>query len=413
MAALYRRVAPDRIQIREGGGCMGVFGLPFFAAGVFMLLTSMGLVPIQKGDDLATRIVLPLMGVVFTLVGGTLSFGRAWTTVDGTRREIVKQLGLMVPMHTVTRLIDDFTAVVLEFERGDSDSADKFPVVLKARSGRNHRLCSSTEYADARGCATSVAELLRLDFEDATTDHPVRLTAGQTEMPLQQRLQMEGRDSGSVERPANARSHVQRELNALRITIPTPRTHPIAFVLTLIPAAIALAFVSPLFQFFRQTRTPDPVAWAFLGFIILFFAVLPAMTALNGYLRERRGGTIVTVSPSGIGIQERRAWKTGPLNSLAAADILDIDFSTSESATSSARLAAEQRVRDTYSKPGSNAPTMGPRTERLLNALTRLTQGQGITIKTRQGLTTFGQGLADEEIRYIHAIIRRALVSLS
>jgi hypothetical protein len=413
MAALYRRVAPDRMQIQQGGGCLGVFGLPFFAAGVFMLLSSMGLVPIQKGDDLAARIVLPFMGVVFTAVGGTLSFGRAWTTVDGTKREIVKQLGLMVPMHTATRLIDDFTAVVLEFERGDSDSADKYPVVLKARSGRNHRLCSSTEYADARGCATSVAELLRLDFEDATTDHPVRLTAGQTEMPLQQRLQMEGRESGSAERPANARSQVQREPNALRITIPTPRTHPIAFVLTLIPAAVAFVFVSPFFQFFRQTRTPDPVAWAFLGFIVLFFGVLPGMTALNGYLRARRGGTIVTVSPSGIGVQERGAWRTGPLNSLTAADILDIDFSTSESATSSARLFAEQRARDAYAKPGSSAPTIGPRTERLLNALTRLTQGQGITIKTRQGLTTFGQGLADDEIRYLHAIVRRALVSLS
>jgi hypothetical protein len=416
MAALYRRVAPDRIQIREGGGCLGVFGLPFFAAGVFLLLSSMGLVPMEKGDDLLTRLMLPFMGIVFTAVGGTLSFGRAWTTVDGTRREIVKQLGLMVPMHSTTRLIDDFTALALEFERGDSDSADTYPVVLKARSGRNHRLCSSTEYADARGCATSVAELLRLDFEDATTDHPVRLTVGQTEMPLQQRLQMEGRESGSAERPANTRCKVLREPNALLITIPTRRTHPVAFALTLIPVAISAVFVGPLSQFFRQTRTPDPMAWAFLGFIILFFGVLPAMTAINGYLSERRGGTIVTVSPSGIGIQERGAWKAGRVNSLAAADILDIDFSTSESATSSARLAAEQRVRDAYAKPGESAPTIGPRTERLLKAVTRIAQhrhGHGITIKSRQGLTTIGQGLDDDEVRYLHAIIRRALVSLS
>jgi hypothetical protein len=100
------------------------------------------------------------------------------------------------------------------------------------------------------------------------------------------------------------------------------------------------------------------------------------------------------------------------VNSLAAADILDIDFSTSESAASAARLAAEERVRDAYSKPGSSAPTIGPRTERMLNALTRLTQGHGITIKTRQDLTTIGQGLSDEEIRYVHAIVRRALVRL-
>lgn len=412
MPALFRRVGPDRIEIREGGGCLGVFGLPFFAAGVFMLLSGLGLVPIQKGDDLLTTLVLPFMGIVFTAVGGTLSFGRAWTTVDGTRREVIKQWGLLVPMHANGERVDELTAVALEFQRGDSDSADRFPVVLKTRTGRHQRLCSSTQYAEARACATSVAELLRLDFEDSTTDHPVRLSVGHAEMPLQQRLQMEGRDKEFPERPADARSRVSREPNALRITIPTPRSHPIAFVLTLIPVGIALAVVSPLFQFFRQTRTPDPVAWVFLGFIILFFAVLPALTALNGYLRLRRGGTVVTVSPSGIGIHERGAWRTGAVTSLAAADILDIDFSTSESATSSARLAAEQHVRDAYTKPGASAPTIGPRTERLLKAITRLAQGHGITIKTRQGLTTIGHGLGDEEIRYLHTIVRRALIGL-
>jgi hypothetical protein len=306
--------------------------------------------------------------------------------------------------------IDDITAVALEFEKGDSDTADKFRVSLKSRTGRHHQLCSSTQYADSRSCAVAVAEMLRLDFEDVTTDHPVRRSAGQVDMPLQQRLQMEGRPSGSPERPANARSEIHREPNALRITIPTPRSHPIAFVVTLIPVAIVGYFVGPLSQFFRETNTPDPVAWAFLGFIILGFGILPAITAFNGYLRTRRGGTIVTVSPSGIGIQERGAWRTGRMNSVAAADILDIDFSTSESAADVARLAAERRALELSS---ARSKPIGPRTEKMLKALTRLAQASGITIKTRQGLTTFGQGLADDEIRYLHALVRQALVTLS
>ena len=31
-------------------------------------------------------------------------------------------------------------------------------------------------------------------------------------------------------------------------------------------------------------------------------------------------------------------------------------------------------------------------------------------IKTRQGLTTFAEGLDDREIRYLHYVVRRALV---
>ena len=37
-------------------------------------------------------------------------------------------------------------------------------------------------------------------------------------------------------------------------------------------------------------------------------------------------------------------------------------------------------------------------------------KGNGITIKTRQGLTTFGEGLDDLETRYLHYVVRRALV---
>lgn len=409
MRLLFRRVAPDRLEIREGGGCMTIFGLPFFAAGVFMLLVSAGLIPVEGGDDVLTRIVLPLMGIAFTLVGGALSFGRAWTIVDGTRREVLKQWGLLVPMRSESERVDNLSAVALEFQKGDSDSADTFRVGLKARTGRHIQLCSSTQFPDARSCAIAVAEMLRVDFEDATTDHPVRLMAGELEMPLQQRLQMEGRVSGSSERPANARSNVQRERDALRITIPTPRSHPIAYVLTLIPVGLAAAFASSMHEFFRQTRTPDLVGWAFLGFFLLFFGALPAITALNGYLRARRGGTIVTVSPSGIGIQERGAWKTGRMNSIPAADILDIDFSTRESAAHVARLAAEQRARDLSA---ARSTPIGPRTERMLESLSRFAQADGITIKTRQGFTTFGKGLEDDEILYLHALVRQALLAL-
>jgi hypothetical protein len=45
-----------------------------------------------------------------------------------------------------------------------------------------------------------------------------------------------------------------------------------------------------------------------------------------------------------------------------------------------------------------------------MNALTRFATGKGVTVKTRNGLTTFGQGLDDAEVRYLHAVVRRALI---
>jgi hypothetical protein len=103
---------------------------------------------------------------------------------------------------------------------------------VKARAGRNLQLCSSTEYGDSRACATAIAELLRVDFEDATTDHRVRLSAGEAAMPLPQRLQLAGIERESIDRPPQMRSDVNRDQGSVRITIPTPRTHPVWIVLS-------------------------------------------------------------------------------------------------------------------------------------------------------------------------------------
>jgi hypothetical protein len=162
-----------------------------------------------------------------------------------------------------------------------------------------------------------------------------------------------------------------------------------------------------MIQFFRQTQTPDPVAWSFVAFVLLGFGALPAMMTLNAYLRSRRGRTIVSVSSEGIRVQSRGAWKTRTIASVAASEILDVDYSTRESLAGAARRAAEQDVVQRGQSPAP--PVVGPRTERVLAVLSRWAQGRGVQIKSRQGLTEFGEGLEDEEIRYLHSVVLRVL----
>jgi hypothetical protein len=172
-----------------------------------------------------------------------------------------------------------------------------------------------------------------------------------------------------------------------------------------IPAGIALVVGPALWEFFRRTRTPDPVAWFFLLFLGLFLA-LPTMTMLNGFLRSRRGATLVEVSREVLRIRERGAWRTRTVASVETSDILDVDYSTRESTLASARRTAEQHVLQAH--PAAST-TSGPRVERMLAALARFGRGKGLTIKTRGGLIPFGHGLDDAEVRYLHAVIVRAL----
>src|SRR5436190_11930991 len=208
MIRSFREAGPGRIRLREGGGCMALFGLPFLSAGILVALAAAGVVRMENAAtaSAATWPLLTLLAVTFTSVGSVLVFGRSWITVDATRRVVEKQWGLLVPMRWRIHQAGDYAAVMLAFEAGDSDSADKFPVSLKARAGANLPLCSSTQYAEARGWTTDIARHLGLDIEDATTDHPSRLSADAAELPIQQRLRTERADRAIIERPANARS---------------------------------------------------------------------------------------------------------------------------------------------------------------------------------------------------------------
>ena len=53
----------------------------------------------------------------------------------------------------------------------------------------------------------------------------------------------------------------------------------------------------------------------------------------------------------------------------------------------------------------SAAAAVGPRTERVLAALARFARGRGVTVKTRHALTTFGEGLEDDEVRYLYTVV--------
>jgi hypothetical protein len=322
---------------------------------------------------------------------------------------VEKQWGLLVPMRSRIHQVGEYAAVMLTFEAGDSDSADRFPVSLKGRGGASLPLCSSTQYAEARAWARDIARHFRLEIEDATTDHPRRMPADAAELTIQERLRTEPADEAILGRPATARSEVVHENGATIIRIPATRVHPALFALMVLPAAIPLIVFNPLAHFFRRTNTPAPVGWFFLGFLLFMFIGIPGMIAFNAFLRSRRGRTIVTISQSGVRIQGRGAWFTTTTASHQLSDILDVDYSTAESLLGSARRHAERSVLQSGAVPPAG-PAIGRRTERILTVLSRFAKGRGVTLKTKQGLTSFGQGLSDEEIAYLYSVVKRALI---
>ncbi len=401
-----KEVGPGRLQIREGGGCLTLFGLPFFATGIFMMLASFGVVTMRSDGEAVTQATAFLLGVLFTFVGGVLTFGRSIATIDIGQQVITKQWRILLPVRTWTYQLGDYTTVTLAFVRGDSDSADKYPIGLKGSAVAPLPLCSPTQYAEARQYAAAVARHLGLDVEDTSTDHPARVTASEVDATLQDRLRATT-SAPSPARPSRMMSEVSDADGSVRITIPMPPLNPVAIIGGLFPAVVATSMLGWL-GFFSSPRPLTLPERIFFAVLFFGFGLLPAVSVVTRWLRSRVGRTIVTVSTQEVRVQERGIFRTRMVTAINASDILDVDYSTKESMMTSARRSAEAETATMRKIPSSSA-TAGPNTEWVFGVLSWFLKGKGIIVKTRKGLTTFGEGLADDEIQYLHAVVRRAL----
>ena len=405
----FHQVAPDQLQVREGGGCLSLFGLPFLAAGIFLTLIGVRIVPLQNAARVpawAWPLIL-LMGLAFVAVGGGLVLGRRWTTLDAGRGVIRKQWGLLVPLRGEEYPLRDYEAVLLRFDAGDSDTADRYPLLLRARAGgADLPLSSTTQYGESRQQAAAVAKFLGVPLVDASTHHESVTRADRVDATLQERLRTGDDRQEEVIRPLRMQSQVRESGRAVEIVLPGPGFRWGALIVFAVSAGL-LAYVAPqLLRFFRQTNTPEAVQFAFLGFAVLLFVVIPLLGVINAAALAIRGRTLLTASAEGITIEERGAWRSKTTR-IPAADILGLDFDVAEAGLTSAWREADRLL----TQAGRTLPPLGRgRAEpRWLSAARRLVRSKGVIVKSRSGLIPFGAGLPDEEVRYLRALVARAL----
>lgn len=393
--ALLVQPAPDRLEIREGGGCLSLFGLPFLAAGVFLVLVGLQIIPMSNRDEVPGWAwpALFLMGLVFAAVGVNLVFGRRWITLDAGRGIIVRQAGLLVPIRREEHRAADYSGVRLGFAEGDSDTADRYPIELEGKGGRPQlALAAPADFAAGREQAEFIARFLDLPLTDATTEHAITLAPGRAGPP----------PLGYAPQPPFLNSQVAHFTGGVRIVVPAPGFRPHRLLGFLPPAAILVYGVPPLVEFFDRTHTPDYVQYFFVGFILLFFVTAPSLGTVNGIIRSVRGRTTVEASGEGVRIEEQGAWRK-KLTFIAAAEIFGVDYGAAEGAWRAAARSARARY---ARRPPLSAPPPaadGP------GWLRRLVKSKGVLVKCRPGIIAFGGGLPDDELRYLSRLVERAL----
>lgn len=400
------RRSDEVIEFREGGGGLSLFGMPFLGAGLFMFAIAFGVVPMDGGGQWYATILMSAFATVFTSVGAVLVFGRSWTIIDRSTSTITKAKGLLRPMTSERFDLRGYSVVVLQFQAGDSDSADQYPVLLRADGGKGMSLSKAIDFGSAYQQAAYVAQFLGLPLEDTTGDHVRRVDVSELNQSVRERFRLESGQREYVAQPFDMKSRVERLNGELRITIPPQPFRIWQALPALIPVAIVLYVAPSVKKFFDSSSTPETVQLVAFCFVGLFFVVMPLWSIMRSVLASKLGYSRLLLTNGQLTLAERGIWRE-KRKSMDLTELIDIDFQSTSVQKEAARRSAEELVKSR--KPGTGPVKLSAGTEKFLALAGRLVRSKGITLKTKRGVQYFGAGLADGELAFLTHAIREWL----
>ena len=397
---------PDVIEVRSGGGCLSLFGLPFLLAGLFVIQIPFGLIPVENSNAMPWFFSIPFGGV-FTLVGGGLVFGRKGLTLDRRRGLLVEWWGPLVPLKRKEHLLDKVKRVSLSKNSGGSDSPTTYAVKLEGDTIQDIALFAPTDYQEARRSAEDLSRFLSRPLADFSSGAGVEREPGRLDETFLDRVRKGEEAAGGLpDPPPDMKSRVKETARGIEIEIPwIPRNPLPRWLQVLLPAAfmgVAAFFFLP----FLKLPAPPAVRYFFSGFFLLFFILGPVVTLLR-FRRKKARGTQVSVTPDRVVVEEWTG-RNRRTTMLRAEEIEDFDLPT------------ERAVRDflgtRFSKdplPDTGVPRLpdGRPMPRILAALMKLVKSPGISIRSDEAWVQFGAGLPEEELRYLYGLIRKTLAS--
>jgi len=364
---------PDRLEMRDGGGCAVLLGIPFMGAGVFALALSVDLIPVN--NDIPWFWGVPI-GLLFATIGAVLTFGRVGCIVDPRARRLTKWWGLLTPMRRRERSLDDFSAVTLtrEIRRSNKSTYTVYPVRLRGTDDcSDEKLDEGCQrYEQSRKLAEEVASLLGVDLVDSSTGDAVVRNAEHLDESLPEQILRTGDLGDLPDPPAGAKSVIRQRGKDIIIEIPAPGFGP-EHAGGLLFMAVFVGGTTTMLTFILRDDPPLVVTIAATLFLGIFFILLPLVLIGGGVLQHASGLTCLTVDPERGLVLETKSIFGRSRKEMAGKDLEDLN--TGRSATG----------------PGS--------------------RGKGIVARSDTQTLTFGGHLSDAEREFLCAVIRYTLVS--
>ena len=396
------------LEIRSGGGCISIFGLPFLLAGLFVMQLPLGIFPVQKSSGTLPSIFVILFGAVFASVGAALVFGRMGIIIDRGMGRIIQWYGLLVPMKRTEYLLDSVGQVEMTFSSGDSDSPATWPVKLSGDSiAKPISVLQPASFTEARQLAEELARFLRKPLVDSSTGEIITRDYEHLDESYRDRMRRTGEALSALPpEPSTKRSRVEQTGEGLIIHIPENTKSGLHYIPVLVPFIFVIILVLFFLPPFLTLPMPDLIHYIFLGFIGIFFIAVPVLSALKTVFRLKKQFEQITVTKTFLRVEALKQGKSATTE-IPLSELEDLVAPSMRGVMNTIEVPGMKKV--TLGDTGTPRMPDGRPVPRFLVSLMKMAGSKGITARSDKAVVEFAGGLDEAEVSWIFALIRKTI----
>lgn len=396
------------LEIRNGGGCISIFGLPFLLAGLFVMQIPLEIIPMKGSPGELPSIFVVLFGSMFAAVGACLVFGRSGIIMDRGRGRILQWYGLLVPMKRTEYMLDSIRQVEMSFSSGDSDSAATWPVKLSGEGiAKTISVLQPTNFTEARQLAEELSRFLRKPLVDSSTGESVTRDPEHLDESYRDRVRRTGEAvSVLLPEPSAMRSRVEQTGDGFIVHISGQAKSGIHYI----PFFFSLVFAGIVVWFFLLpilTRPmPDFIRYVFLSFIGFFFIAGPVISALLREFRLKKQFERITITKDILRVEALKQGKRTTME-IPVSELEDLVAPTMRGVMNTTEVPGMKKL----SLGDTGTPRMpdGRPMPHFILSLIKMVGSKGIIARSDKTMVEFASGLDEAEIAWIFALIRKTI----
>jgi hypothetical protein len=396
------------LELRSGGGCLSVFGIPFLLAGLFIMQIPMGIIPVKGPSGLLFSFFIVIFGSVFAAVGAGLVFGRSGIILDRAMGRVVQWWGLLVPMKRRSYMLDAIRHVEMDFSAGDSDSAATWPVKLSGEGiVKPIAVVQPANFTEARQVAEELSRFLRKPLVDSSTGERVTRDPEHLDESWRDRVRRtDGAALAVPPQPPGMRSRVERTGEGYVFHIPGPPMSWFHYLPVFFPVAFAGAVAWFFLPALLTLRMPDIIRYFFLGFIGLFFIAGPVVSALLIVLRLKNQFERVTITKAVLRVEALKQGKRSTVE-IPVDELEDLVAPTARSVMDAIEGPGMKKV--PLGNTGSPRMPDGRPVPRFILSLMKMAGSRGIIARSDKAVVEFAGGLDESEVAWLFALTRKTI----